>query len=373
MKKNQIILLSLFLVITALIYWRVISNKKAPVKEGKEAQTTQYVPFTVVKNTERTLKISSYGQIAPYTELEVSFEVQGKLEKGETTLKPGAKFSFNQLLYKVNSEEVFYTLSSRKAQLSNLIIAILPDIELDFSSEKNKWNNFLNDISPSRTLPDFPKFNSNKEKMFITAKGILTDYLSIKSQEARMSKYLFLAPFDGTVTEIYSEPGATVNPGVRIAKIAKTGDMEVKVPIALSQLRDFKKLGKARFIDAQGIEIGTGTISRISEIINQKTQSVDVYYSIKASNGEQLFSGQFVTVEINQSNSISSFTIPRMALNEETVTILNGSKLEFRSVSIVGSKPDSLFVTGLKDGEKVVLEVVEPSKQIKKYLGVKRD
>jgi multidrug efflux pump subunit AcrA (membrane-fusion protein) len=373
MKKNQIILLSLFLVITALIYWRVASNKKIATKEGKEAQTTQYVPFSIVKNQNRTLKVSSYGQIAPYTELEVSFEVQGRLEKGDGSLKPGAKFSFNQLLYKVNSEEAYYTLSSRKAQLSNLIIAILPDIELDFSSEKNKWNNFLNDISPSKTLPDFPKFSSNKEKMFITAKGILTDYMSIKSLEARMAKYIFLAPFDGTVIEVYAEPGATVNPGVRIAKIAKTGDMEVKVPIALSQLRDFKKLGKASFIDAQGVEIGNGNIVRISEIINQKTQSVDVYYSIKAVNGEQLFSGQFVTVEIDQANTQSSFTIPRMAVNDNAVSVLVGSKLEKRYITVVGSKPDSLFVNGLKNGEKVVLETVEISKQIKKYLGVKRD
>jgi len=373
MKKNQIILLSIFLLITALIYLKVISNKKDPVKEGKEAQTTQYVPFAIAKNKERTLKVTSYGQIAPFTELDVAFEVQGKLEKGDVTLKPGAKFRFNQLLYKVNSEEAFFSLSSRKAQLSNLVIAALPDIELDFESEKNKWINFLNDISPIKTLPDFPKFNSNKEKMFVIAKGILTDYMSIKSQEARMSKYLFLAPFDGTVVEIYSEPGAVVNPGGRIAKIVKTGEMEVKVPIALSQLRDFKKLGKARFIDAQGVEIGTGSISRVSEIINQKTQSIDVYYSISPSNGESIFSGQFVNVEINQSNKLMSFTVPRMAVIENTISVLSGTKIIQKTITIVGSKPDSLFVSGLNNGDKVVLEVVEPSKQIKKYLGVKRD
>jgi hypothetical protein len=62
-----------------------------------------------------------------------------------------------------------------------------------------------------------------------------------------------------------------------------------------------------------------------------------------------------------------------MAVNENTISVLEGSKIRKRGITVVGSKPDSLFVSGLRNGEKVVLEVVEPSKQIKKYLGVKRD
>lgn len=62
-----------------------------------------------------------------------------------------------------------------------------------------------------------------------------------------------------------------------------------------------------------------------------------------------------------------------MAVNDNSVSILVGLELEKRYVTIVGSKPDSLFVKGLKNGEKVILETVEISKQIKKYLGIKRD
>lgn len=373
MKKNQIILLSIFLLISALIYWKVTSNKKITPKNDKETLTYQYVPFSIVKNQNRTLKISADGQITPYKEIEVSFEVQGRLEKGDLSLKPGMKFGFNQLLYKINYEEAFFTLSSRKAQLSDLIISILPDIELNFSSEKNKWINFLNEISPSRTLPEFPRFSSNEEKMFITEKGILTDYMSIKSLEVRIAKYIFLAPFDGIVIDVYTQPGATVKPGIRIAKIAKTDEVEVKVPIPLTQLRNFKKSERASFLDSQGVKIGTGKILRISEIINQKTQSVDVFYSIKAVNGEQLFGGQFVTVEIDHYYVQSSFTIPKIAVNNNKVCVLVGAKLEKRSITIVSTKTDSLFVSGLKNGEKVVLEKVEISKQIKKYIGVKKD
>lgn len=373
MKRNQIILLVVFFLVSALIYWQVLSNKKPRNKEGKEPQTTAYIPIAIVKNQERTLKITSYGQIAPYSEVDVSFEVQGKLEKGEMALKVGSKFRFNQVLYKVNSEEAYYSLNARKAQLSNLIIGALPDIELDFASEKNKWMNFMNEINPASTLPEFPRFSNNKEKMFITAKGILGEYMSIKSQESRMAKYIFLAPFDGTVVEIFAEPGAVANPGARIARIAKTGEMEVKVPISLTQLKLYQQLGAAQFTDSKGNVVGKGSIVRTSDIINQKTQSVDVYYSIQAENGEKLFAGQFVNVLINQSSTQRSFTVPTMAVRDNEVFVLNGKQVNKRAVMVIGSKPDSLFVSGLNDGEKVVLEQVEPNQQIKSYVGIKRN
>ena len=40
-------------------------------------------------------------------------------------------YKANQLLFKVNQEESFYALSAKKAQLSNLLVGAMPDIELD--------------------------------------------------------------------------------------------------------------------------------------------------------------------------------------------------------------------------------------------------
>lgn len=372
MKRNQIILISLFLLITAAIYLRVLFNKKPAIKESKEAQTTLYLPISMVKNKEYTLQVSSYGQIAPLTEIDVSFEVQGKLEKGDQQLKPGSKFRFNQVLYKVNSDEAYYTLSARKVQLANLVLGALPDIETDYISEKNKWTNFMNDISVARPLPDFPTFSNQKEKMFINSKGILAEYMNIKSQESRMGKYIFLAPFDGTVVELYAEPGAVANPGAKIARIARTGDLEVKVPISLSQLKLFQQLGTAHFTDNAGNPIGTGKIIRTSDIINQRTQSVDVYYSIQNKSGESLFAGQYVNVVIDKSTTQNSFTVPTMAVKDNVVHLLSGNQVQNRTVQVVGSKPDSLYVTGLRDGEKLILEQFSAGKQIKKFVGIKR-
>ena len=372
MKKNQIILIGIFVGISALIFFRVSSNKKAPVKEMKEAKTTMFVPVSEVKNVQRELQLISYGQVSPNTELDISFEVQGKLEMGEIRLKPGVKFKMNQLLYKVNEEEAFFTLSSRKTQLANLVISAMPDIELDFPSEKGKWLNFLDQLSPEKRLPELPHIKTNKEKMFMTSRGVLSDYYAIRSLESRMEKYYYVAPFSGTVTEVFSEPGSIVNPGTRIAKIARTGEMEVKVPISLKTLKQFKTEGKAIFTDADGRKLAEGSILRVSDVINQRTQSVDVYYSVTPNKDEMIYNGQFVNVAIAQSAKQESFAIPRAAVREGSVHLLKGDQLIRKDIVVIGNKPDTLFVYGLNNGDQVVLEQFEKSSEIKKYKGIKR-
>jgi hypothetical protein len=372
MKRNQIILIAIFVLLTAIVFIRVKSNKKEVVKESKEALTTLFIPTSMVQNEMHLLQMVSYGQISPTMEIDVSFEVQVKLEKGDVLLKPGMKFKANQLLYKVNQEEAFYTLNSRKSQLANLVIGAMADIELDFNSEKNKWLNFMEDLKPEMRLPALPAIKSSKERMFITSKGILTEYYSIKSQESRMEKYFYLAPFSGTVLEVYSEPGSIANPGGKIARIAKTGDFEVKVPISMTSIKSFQKQGSARFTDPNSNEIGTGKIIRVSDVINQKTQSIDVYYSIRSSSAENVYNGQYVNVEINQQASQESFAIPRNAVKGNKVNVLVDNKLVQREIIVVGAKPDSLYISGLNDGDEVVLEQVEPSASIKEYKGIKR-
>lgn len=371
MKRNQIILIGIFILITALIFLKVNSNKKEPIKELKEAKTLQYLPISIVKNVSRNLDLISYGQVSPNTELDISFEVQGKLERGNITLKPGVKFRANQLLYKVNQEEAFYSLTSRKSQLANLVIGIMPDIELDFPSEKNKWLNFMDNLAPEKRLPELPIIKNSKERMFVTSRGILTEYYSIKAQEARMEKYFYLAPFSGTVLEIFSEPGAVANPGARIARIAKTGDLEVKVPISLMTIKKFQQKGSASFTDGDGKVIGTGKIIRISDVINQKTQSVDVYYSIKPVNKELIYNGQFVNVSINQMAAQESFGVPRIAVTSNQVNVIENQKIVVRDIVVVGSKPDTLFVSGLKNGDELVLEQLEKTSEVKIYKGIK--
>lgn len=372
MKRGQIILLVIFLVVSGLIYVALKMNQKSFSKEKKEEQQTIFVPIRKVKNEVRSVEITSYGQISPNVELIVSMEIQGKLMQGDRHLKPGMTFRKGELLYQVDIDEAFYTLSARKTNLSNLIVSAMPEIELDFPSETNKWQQYIKELNPDKRMPSLPELKSSKEKMFLTSRGILAEYYNIRSLESRMDKYYFIAPFNGTVVETYLEPGSIVNPGSQIAKIAKSGDFEVKVPIELSDLDLYQARSSVEFTNAKGDVIGTGKLLRISDVINQQTQSADAYYSISPVKGQKIYHGLFVNASINIKEEKVTMALPRNALSDNKAYILNGRMVEPKNIIIVGSKPDTVFVTGLKDNEKVLLERMETIDKNINYEGIIR-
>ena len=101
MKKSQIILFTALLVISGTLYTIVLSNKKDETKEKKGIETQKYISVKNILNQKRSLMLSSYGQILPFTELDDAFEVQGRLQKGDMILKPGTRFKKNDILWTV--------------------------------------------------------------------------------------------------------------------------------------------------------------------------------------------------------------------------------------------------------------------------------
>lgn len=373
MKRSQIILFVIFIVISGSIFWRLKSNQKVQSKTLKEENKSISVPVQEVNNKPHLVQLISYGQVAPNMNLSVAFEVQGKLEKGDLNMKPGTNFKAGQVLYRINHTDAWFNLEAKKAVISNKILALLPDIELDFPSEKSKWIKFINDLNPNqKDLPRIPKINSVKEEMFFIGRNFFAEYYSLEQLQFQLQKYLFTAPFDGTVLEIFAEPGSIINPGVQIAKIAKTGDYEVKVPVAIEDLDLYEGENSADFTDPSGKHVGTGSILRISNVINQQTQSADVYYSIKPVEGEKIYNGMFVNVSINQESMKQTVVLPRTALMGTKVYVLMNDKIKSIEVNVVNSVPDSIYVTGLKNGQIVILEQLGIIDSKAKYIGESR-
>ena len=221
-------------------------------------------------------------------------------------------------------------------------------------------------------MPKLPEFKNNKERMFMTSRNLIMEYYNLKSQESRMAKYIYIAPFSGTIIATYAEPGSISNPGGQIAKIAKTGDFEVKVPISISDLDTYKNKSVASFQNASGQTIADGKIRRISNVINQQTQSADVYYSIKPRSGQKIYNGMFVNVTINKEVTKKTMTLPRASVKDNKVQTLKNNVLKNINVLISGTKPDSVFVTGLTNGQHILLEQVDEVDNGVKYEGITR-
>ncbi|MGB0934110.1 MAG: efflux RND transporter periplasmic adaptor subunit [Lishizhenia sp.] len=371
MKLRQIIIASVILVILGLIYIPIL-KKEVKEKPIKSLEKIVYVPVITAKNKIRTEKLEAYGQITPNLQLDVIFEVQGRLKAGNKTLKPGVNFKKGEILYSVDRIEQLYSIFSRRTAFASLITSILPDLKIDFPIEFKKWETFSLAINETHNIPQIPAFKTEKEKRFISSKNILSEYYGIKSQEARLDKYYFIAPFSGSVLNIYSEPGAMVSPGARVATIVKTNDYEVAVPIQKDNIETFKNSKNIYFTNPEGTAIGEGKLKRISEFLNQSTQSVNAYFSIALNKGFKIYQGDFVNLITEADVVRETVALPMTAVQKNKIQYLKDNKIMSQTVFTSAKNEDSVYVSGLNDNIKVLLSPIENSIDSLIYQGIEK-
>ncbi|MEX2483386.1 MAG: efflux RND transporter periplasmic adaptor subunit [Brumimicrobium sp.] len=355
MKTRQFIILICILVLLGLMYIPVI-NTDTDVSEEEKAKESNYIPVVFAINKVKKQIISSYGQIIGNAQIDVSMEVQGEIDRENRSLKTGTTFKKNEILIKVDRIEALYNLLSQRSSFINLISGILPDIYMDFPEESEKWDKYLSRISATSALPDLPKVNSQKEKLLINGRNIPSEYYSIKSAETQLEKYYYVAPFSGEIIESFVEPGSMVAAGSRLLTIAKTDDYEVKAPISITDLALYKSAEEIYFTGARSDTLGVGHLKRVSGAINQQTQSVDAYFTIKPFNQNRIMIGSFVNLSVETPLFEESVTLPENAVYNNTVQLLRDSLIVEKKVVILGNKPDSLHVKGVPDSSYTVVE-----------------
>ncbi|SFT74206.1 Multidrug efflux pump subunit AcrA (membrane-fusion protein) [Lishizhenia tianjinensis] len=371
MKARNIVLIILGLLLVVLIYGPILSKGQGP-KTKTNTESATIVPVIKAKNQTAQVDFEAYGQVTPYTEINVVFEVQGKLLQGDKKLKPGHSFKKGSVLYSVDQSEELYAIYARRSSFNAMLVNLMADIELDFPQELEKWKNFIRQIDDRKNLPELPSFNSDKEKRFINSRNIATEYYSIKSAETRLSKYIYRAPFDGTIVETYAEEGSYVSPATSIAKIVKTGDYEVKVPIKKEELNHFTNAQQLWFLAPNKDTVGTGKIIRTSNVVNQQTQSIDTYLSITPINGHKVYQGDFLNLSCAEKLEMQTVTLPHTAVVDNNIQILEDSLLQTVNVRNMGYKGDSLLIAGIPENAQVLCSFLQNASTETKYEAVEK-
>jgi multidrug efflux pump subunit AcrA (membrane-fusion protein) len=371
MKYRGVIILGSLLVLFGLIHF-ASGNPKKKIKESVEKGDIFYVPVIEVENRMRNFFFESYGQLNAGQVLDIAFEVSGRLKEGSIRLKSGTRFSRGQLLYEVDAEEAKYALGARKSSFVTLLLQAMPDIKLDHSDEFVSWENFMNAIDFHKPLPELPEVKSRKLNLFLNQRNIFAEYNNIKSQELRLEKHKYYAPFAGTVTDVFLEPGSIVNPGVRIASAIRTGDYELKVPIRIEELPLYQQRGVVDVWDVSGNKVGLARLTRISDVVNKMTQSLDAFYSIEPISGTPLYNGMYVHIKLNKQSYDEVMALPYLAVKNGTVRIIQDSAVVQVPVEIVASFPDTLLVRGLKNKTEVLISSSDVLPKSAKVVGIKK-
>ena len=355
----------LVFVMTAIISYNfgmnygVTNAETIRTKRAKKAEThskeIKSVLVSKVKNSTIRKKINSSGRVVSLNNITILSEVQGRLI-GNNTFKKGTKLRKGDTIFTIENTNLKLLMEAKKSKYMALISSTLPDIKLDFNKEYNKWNNFFNSLDLKTNLVEFPKINSSKEKNFIVSRSILAEYLSIKSDEEKLSKYTVLAPFDGIITKSYSDVGGNVNPGSPVVDFIRDDKMEIELTVNTSEIT-FVNIGDSvSFI--QNEKKYSGKIIRKGNFVNPKTQNISVFTSIN-NNDNSIYNGMYLDAIITTKGTKNTFKLPRRAVFEKSKVFIVDSedKLKIKNINIIAYQNDEVIIDNLSDN---ILIVTEP-------------
>lgn len=342
------------LVLSLFITAQLIMSKPVP-ESNKQTENLLNVKAQEAKNANYSSNITYRGRISSYENISLSAEVSGKILQADIPFKTGQDFKKGDLLIRIYNDDVKAAIMSGKSSFMRTLASIIPDINIDFPSEYTKWKDFFNQVRVDTDLPELPKTNTEQEQIFLASQGVLTEYYSLRQQEINLRKYALYAPFNGSFKSVSKEIGAIANMGSELASIIRTDKLEISVPVLPEDAKWIKPENQANLISSQSTEIGK--VSRIADFVDASTQSINVYVDYYPKGKISLLAGEFIDVEFNISKKVDGIKIPREALlDNNQVYIIQNEILKLKSIKIERTLDDYLIISGINDGEIIVME-----------------
>lgn len=333
-----------------------VSMKPEP-PHRPDPEVKRFVRAKTVEYSDIVSPLRREGRVVSSSEVALVAEASGRIEPGNVVLRKGTSFRKGQLLITIYKDEAELALKARKSQFLTTISTLLPDLKVDYPDNYSAFQRFFNEIEMDESLPELPEFDNEKLKIFLASRGVLSDYYAIKQDEKRLSRHSLYAPFDGTFTQVNYEVGAYINTGGQIARMIRTDQLEVEVPVENSQ-SNWIKVGDEVIVYSRDNEnVRNGVVVRKSDFVDHSTQSRSIFVKVYNSGGEKLLAGEYKEVEFPGQEITQAMVLPRNAVfNSNEVFIIVDGRLKKEEINILKYNQTDLIFTGLEEGTKVVAE-----------------
>jgi multidrug efflux pump subunit AcrA (membrane-fusion protein) len=345
-KLISIILAVLLLGGSILLAKYLIDNKKKPKPRFNKIVKTVFTEK--VTNKTIPIVITSNGNLVAKNKIELYSEVQGLLENTAKEFKQGTRFNKGEIIIKINSDEFYANLQAQKSNLFNAITAIVPDIRLDYPNEYSKWKLYLQNFNINKAIQDLPEITSEKEKFFISGRGIFTAYYNVKNLEVKLNKYILRAPFTGVLTESLVNPGTLIRPGQKLGEFINPAVYEIAVSIK-SEFQDLLQVNKqVKLYNLENTKSWMGKVVRINGKVDASTQTIKVFIQVK---GKELKEGQYLEVALQAKSEENAFEISRKLLvDNNKLYVIKDSVLDLVTINPVFENKNTIIVKGLTNG-----------------------
>ena len=353
MDKRKLILSILGVLLIVMSFYvanKIIESKKTPTPRPVKVVKTVFVD--TVRNTSVPIMVPANGNLVAKHRVELYSEVQGVFKRGSKLFKPGQQYRKGELIIGIDAAEYRASVQSAKSNLYNLITSIMPDIRLDYPEISAKWQNYLNDFDLNQTTPPLPEIASEKERYFISGRGILTSYYNVKNLEERLSKYNIRAPFSGVLTEALVTEGTLIRSGQKLGEFIDTGVYELEVALSKT-FSDLLQVGKkVELVNLERTQTYTGTVARINARVDQNSQTITAFIDVS---DPTLKEGMYLEANLHAKEEENAIEIDRgLLLEGDRIFVVRDTLLDLIDVKPVYFTNKSVVLKEVPDGITIV-------------------
>lgn len=301
------------------------------------------------------------GRVDALHRMDLFAEVNGVLSIGGKEFREGTRYREGEVVLQLDDREARAALVAQRSQFLQLLSSSSADLRLDYAEAWPRWKNYLQALNVAETTPQLPEPSSERERLFLANRGIMSAFYSIRSAEERLSKYTVHAPFNGTLTAASVTPGALVRAGQPLGTFVGEDEFEVKTAVHARYLERIKVSDVAEFMEASGNLVASGRVVRIASNVDPSTQSASVFCQVRPLDGDAtvLRDGRYLSGTLRSAGIGESMAIRLDLISEKgTVFIISDDQLVEREVNVAFRAIDEAVITGLDPGTLLLAEPV---------------
>ncbi|PSR15308.1 MAG: HlyD family secretion protein [Bacteroidetes bacterium] len=356
-KRRLSIVVAVLVIIAAVLGQNYLASQKAEAPKKLQEVRVKQVEVLSVKNESISTTLDVQGQLAAFDKIELYAEVGGILKSTSRPFKIGTFFAKGASILEIDNTEAYLALLAQKSTLMNTIAQAMPDLKIDYPESFPTWEKYLNGFSVESPIKALPAAQSDREKRFVAARNLLTQYYNIKSQEERLGKYILRAPFGGVLTEANVQPGTVIRVGQKLGELMATGNYELVTTVPLADL-NYIKVGNNVQLTSEDIPgQWDGRVKRISDQIDAGSQTVQVFIGV---NGKDLREGMYLRGTVTARSVENAMRLPReLIVNQQAVyEVQQDSILRLLPIKLIKLEAQSAIVSGLPLGAALVNKTI---------------
>ena len=361
MKKNVLRgLAGLAILAFGLMVMNALIGMKGTPPVKPRSASARLVKVMPALSADLAPKVSIEGRVQALNRMTVLSEVNGVLPVGGKEFREGVAYGEDEAMLRLDDSELRASLVAQRSQWLQLLAGALADLQVDFPDRADVWFDLVQTLDVTATLPPLPEAASDRERLYLTSRGIVSGYHNIKANEARLEKFTVRAPFEGVVVGAQVQPGSMVRAGQPVGTLVGTGTYEVKSAVHARHLPLLKSGNAVALRDETGAVVASGEVSRISGNVDPTTQSASVFCEVTSKDGRALRDGRFLSghVEGRPLEGVMARNEVLLTGNGTEVFVVKDGLLALVPVEVLHRDADVVLVRGLQEDMQVLAEPV---------------